>query len=85
MKTIYYFSGTGNTLYVGKYLKENCSYNLVNISAVKDEKVIYCLHLHSYFLLFSFSIPYVVIDNKIRKFNWMNHTFLFFIITYWTA
>ena len=62
MKTIYYFSGTGNTLYLGKYLKENCSYDLINISTIKDEKVILNGDVGFLFPVYAMGIPRIVED-----------------------
>ncbi|MDX8335593.1 EFR1 family ferrodoxin [Candidatus Cetobacterium colombiensis] len=60
MKTIYYFSGTGNSLYLGKILKKNCSYNLVNLSAVIDEEVILEGDIGIIFPIYAMGIPKIV-------------------------
>ncbi|MGL4934153.1 MAG: flavodoxin domain-containing protein [Cetobacterium sp.] len=60
MKTIYYFSGTGNTLYLAKYLKENCSYNLVNISTLKNKEVLLSGEVGLLFPVYAMGIPKIV-------------------------
>ncbi len=68
MRTIYYFSGTGNTLYLGKYLKENCLYNLVNISTIVDEKVILSGEVGLLFPVYAMGIPRIMEEflNKVE-------------------
>lgn len=80
MKTIYYFSGTGNTLYLGKYLKENCSYNLVNISAVKDEKVILTGEVGFLFPVYAMGIPKIV-EEFLKKVEIEKVDYLFAVAT----
>ncbi|WP_047396148.1 EFR1 family ferrodoxin [Cetobacterium sp. ZOR0034] len=60
MKTIYYFSGTGNTLYLAKFLKDNCSYNLVNIAEVLDKNIKIEGEVGFLFPIYAMGIPKLV-------------------------
>ncbi|MGL4987677.1 MAG: EFR1 family ferrodoxin [Cetobacterium sp.] len=60
MKTIYYFSGTGNTLYLAKILAERCNYKLQNIATLKDEKVTLTGDVGLLFPIYAMGIPKIV-------------------------
>ncbi|MGL5122590.1 MAG: EFR1 family ferrodoxin [Fusobacteriaceae bacterium] len=60
MKTIYYFSGTGNTLYLAKHLKDNCSYDLINIAHVINKNIKLEGEVGILFPIYAMGIPKIV-------------------------
>lgn len=60
MKTIYYFSGTGNTLYLAKHLKDNCSYSLIDLSQITNKKIKLEGEVGILFPIYAMGIPKIV-------------------------
>ena len=67
MGKIFYFTSTGNSLYVGKKIKEKIDIDLVSIPKIKDEKVVVNEDMIGIiFPLHCFSIPEIV-ENFIKR------------------
>lgn len=77
MGKIFYFTSTGNSLYVGKKIKEKIDIDLVSISKIKDEKVVVNEDMIGIiFPLHCFSIPEIV-ENFIKRLDIKGNPYIF--------
>lgn len=60
MKTLYYFSGTGNTLYLGKKLQSLCKYDLIDISTLDFDNIILSGEVGILFPVYAMGIPNII-------------------------
>ncbi|MGL6154739.1 MAG: EFR1 family ferrodoxin [Cetobacterium sp.] len=80
-KIIYYFSGTGNSLYLGKEIKEKCNYELVDISKlITQDKIILEGHVGIIFPIYAMGIPRIL-ETFLKKCKIKNLEYLFTIAT----
>lgn len=80
MKKIYYFSATGNTLYLAKYLKEQCGYEVEDISIIKLDKITLSGEVGLLFPIYAMGIPKIV-EEFTKKLELKDITYLFAIAT----
>lgn len=80
MKKIYYFSGTGNTMYLAKYLREKCGYELEDISKIYSDKLVLSGKIGLLFPIYAMGIPRIV-EDFIKKIDFKDVEYLFSIAT----